>query len=78
MKQELTCIVAIITVFIIGVFFGTKLEERKTVMNQIPGHPVFIWNDDLESIPSVHDLSESAHIEIEGTTNDTIYIGPAH
>lgn len=78
MKQELTCIAAIVTVFTIGVFFGTKLEERHTVMNQIPGHPVFIWNDDLESIPSVHDLSESAHIEIEGTTNDTIYIGPVN
>lgn len=78
MKQELTFIVAIITVFIIGVFFGTKLEENYFHTPQIPGHPVFIWNDDLESIPSVHDLSESAHIEIEETTNDTIYIGPVN
>ncbi len=71
MKQELTFIVAIITVFVIGIFFGTKLEENYSHNSQIPGHPVFIWNDDLESIPT-----DNSPILLEHTINDTIFIGP--
>jgi hypothetical protein len=37
----------------------------------LEGEPVFIWNDDYESIPV-----DGTQILLEFTSNDTIYIGP--
>ena len=37
----------------------------------LPKEPTFIWNDDIESLPT-----DGSPILIEFTSRDTIYIGP--
>ena len=37
----------------------------------LPKEPTFIWNDDIESLPT-----DGSPILIEFTSKDTIYIGP--
>ena len=71
MKQELTCIVAIITVFVIGAFFGTKLEERKTRVNKYPSPEYqFVVTDD--SI-AVQDFGRKVGtVKIEGQLEELI------
>ena len=46
-------------------------KEQLEISEEHP--PVFIWNDDLESIPM-----DGEQITLEFTKNDTIYIGPSN
>jgi hypothetical protein len=50
-----------------GFFIGLSTNNEK------PKETVFIWNDDLESIPADNEL-----IKIEFTQNDTIYLTNKH
>ena len=58
---------------LIGYYMGYTTHERAIKAESIPNHPVFIWNDDLESIPM-----DNSTIKLEFTQNDTIYIGPSY
>lgn len=46
------------------------IVDRPRPINRLFTDPVFIWNDDLEGIPS-----DGSTIIIEKTINDTIYLG---
>ena len=48
---------------------GSYTSEYKEA--PIPKEPTFIWNDDIESLPT-----DGSPILIEFTSKDTIYIGP--
>lgn len=46
-------------------------QEQIIYNNSNFDNPVFIWNDDLESIPT-----DGSLIKLECTSKDTIYLGP--
>jgi len=59
-------------VFSIGlniVLYNDTIEQIQ--LNHHQEQPVFIWNDDHESIPV-----DGTPIMLEFTSNDTVYIGP--
>lgn len=63
MKKLIFILLATLTGYLGGLYVGKSLN---TNTNQ----PVFIWNDDEESIPI-----DSTPILLEYTSNDTIYLG---
>ena len=73
--EKLAVVVLPLIMMCIGTAFGYKLRESREIQNKIDGHPIFVWNDDVESIPSVKDTTKYSLIEIEGVDGDTIYIG---
>lgn len=48
-----------------GFFIGLSTNNEKPKSKEV----VFVWNDDIESLPSDNEL-----IKIEFTKNDTIYL----
>lgn len=71
-------IITILLNIILYLDVQNQLKQRElNQLNQINqklkanSKPVFIWNDDMESLPI-----DSTPIMLEFTSNDTIYLGP--
>ena len=72
-------LIAISTFLLLLDFFLYRELDRQIEFNALnnvkeeplENQPVFIWNDDQESIPV-----DGTQILLEFTSNDTIYIGP--
>ena len=73
--KHLATILAGLTVLLAGFFIGYTAHERarqhQIYTNPDFENPVFIWNDDLESIPK-----EGSDIKIDLIQSDTIYLSP--
>lgn len=67
----------IILLMLGGYYLGYTAKEREIkqqlFLSSSFENPIFIWNDDLESIPK-----DGSPITLEFTVKDTIYIGPAN
>lgn len=61
MKYFLTSTIILLS----GFFIGLQTNKEKPKSKET----VFVWNDDIESLPSDNEL-----IKIEFTKNDTIYL----
>lgn len=63
-----------LTLFLGGFFIGYSAHERERqhqiYINPDFKNPVFIWNDDLEALPT-----EGSDIRIDLIQSDTIYLG---
>lgn len=72
--KHLAFIISGLTIFLGGFFIGYTAHERERqhqiYVNPDFENPVFIWNDDLEALPT-----EGSDITIELIQSDTIYLG---
>jgi hypothetical protein len=70
MKKELTITVAVMTMFIIGIFFGMKLQQRQFILNYPSPEYQFVVTD---SLISVSDFGrEVGTVKIEGQLKQLI------
>lgn len=71
MKTHFTIIMTGIAIFSVVLnIILLDIVDRPRPITRLFTDPVFIWNDDLEGIPS-----DGSTIIIEKTINDTIYLG---
>lgn len=68
MKKSIFFILIAIISYFSGLYVGQSI---KLPFQSNTNQPVFIWNDDEESIPV-----DSTPIMLEFTSGDTIFIGP--
>lgn len=72
--KAITIFIATITTMLIGYYIGYTAHERQRqhqiYINPEFTNPVFIWNDDLEALPT-----EGSDIRIDLIQSDTIYLG---
>lgn len=72
--KSLAIFLITLTIMLIGYFIGYTAHERERqhqiYINPDFENPVFIWNDDLEALPT-----EGSDIRIDLIQSDTIYLG---
>jgi len=70
MKSNYYPLLAILIVFLIGLNIYMYLDTKEQLEISEEHPPVFIWNDDLESMPV-----DGTPVMLQYTEGDTIYLG---